>query len=95
LHESNPVSGLATGADNYVQTYQKANARYDALKATAEQKAREAADAAARGVSRAAWMMLVILVFGAPLYRIHGELRPCEPAAMPWVSPEWFSRIRG
>lgn len=59
-------------ADNYVQTYQQAVARYEALKATAEQKAREAADTAARGVSRAAWMTLVILVLGAILSFVAG-----------------------
>lgn len=59
-------------ADNYVQTYQQAVARYDALKATAEHKAREAADVAARGVSRAAWMTLVILVLGAILSFVAG-----------------------
>ncbi|MET4675166.1 MULTISPECIES: hypothetical protein [unclassified Luteibacter] len=52
-------------ADNYISTYRQAVARYDALKATAEQKAREAADVAARGVSRAAWMTLAMLVLGA------------------------------
>ena len=52
-------------ADNYAQTYQKAVAQYDALKRTAEQKAREAGDTAARGVSRAAWTTLVLLLLGA------------------------------
>lgn len=59
-------------ADNYVQTYQNAVARFESLKAKAEQKAREAADTAARGVSRAAWMTLVILVLGAVLSFIAG-----------------------
>lgn len=52
-------------ADNYVQTYQTAMARYEEFKRTAEQKAREAGDAAARGVSHAAWMTLLMLVIGA------------------------------
>ncbi|MEA9554550.1 hypothetical protein VC273_00995 [Xanthomonas nasturtii] len=52
-------------ADNYAQTYQQAMAQYAALKRTAEQKAREAGDVAARGVSRAAWTTLVLLILGA------------------------------
>jgi hypothetical protein len=59
-------------ADNYVQTYQQAVPRYQDLKVKAEQKAREAADAAARGVSRAAWIALVILVLGAILSFVAG-----------------------
>lgn len=52
-------------ADNYAQSYQKAVAQYEALKRTAEQKAREAGDVAARGISRAAWSTLVLLILGA------------------------------
>jgi ribosomal silencing factor RsfS len=52
-------------ADNYAQSYQKAVAQYESLKRTAEQKARQAGDVAARGVSRAAWTTLVLLILGA------------------------------
>ncbi|MFO3706913.1 hypothetical protein ACI6Q5_18520 [Xanthomonas codiaei] len=54
-------------ADNYAQTYQQAMAQYAALKRTAEQKARQAGDVAARGISRAAWTTLVLLILGAGL----------------------------
>jgi len=52
-------------ADNYVQTYQRAVSQVDALKRAAERKSREAADAAARGVSQAAWASLIMLILGA------------------------------
>jgi hypothetical protein len=70
-------------ADNYVQTYQQAVARYDALKVKAEQKAREAADVAARGVSRAAWMTLLVLVLGAVLSFVAGRFgRRSDPVVV-------------
>lgn len=51
-------------ASNYEQTYNQAVAKYDELKAQAEQKAREAADVAARSVSKAAWAGVVMLLLG-------------------------------
>lgn len=51
-------------AANYEKTYNEAVAKYQELKAQAEQKAREAADAAAKGVSRAAWSGVVMLLLG-------------------------------
>jgi len=50
--------------DNYAQTYQQAMAKFQQLKQEAEQKTREAADATARGVSKAAWGALVLLIVG-------------------------------
>lgn len=61
-------------ADNYVRTYQKAVAQVDALKRAAEQKAREAADVAARGVSQAAWLSLALLALGAIVAFVAGLL---------------------
>jgi ElaB/YqjD/DUF883 family membrane-anchored ribosome-binding protein len=52
-------------ADNYVQAYNQAMARYEDLKRVADQKLREAGDAAARGVSRAAWLTLALMLIGA------------------------------
>lgn len=51
-------------AANYEQTYNQAMARYNELKAQAEQKAREAGDAAAKGVSQAAWAGVGVLLLG-------------------------------
>jgi ElaB/YqjD/DUF883 family membrane-anchored ribosome-binding protein len=51
-------------AANYEKTYNQAVAKYDELKKQAEQKAREAADVAARGLSQAAWAGLGVLVVG-------------------------------
>ncbi|WP_295537794.1 hypothetical protein [uncultured Pseudacidovorax sp.] len=51
-------------AANYEQTYNQAVARYEQLKVQAEQKAREAGDAAAKGMSRAAWAGVVVLLLG-------------------------------
>lgn len=53
--------------DNYAQAYQQAVQKVEKLKAQAEQKAREAADVAAKQVSRAAWSSLLILLLGAAL----------------------------
>lgn len=52
-------------ADNYEQTFNQAVAKYNAFKQQAEQKAREAGDAAARGVSHAAWAGVIVLLLGA------------------------------
>ena len=51
-------------AANYEQTYNQAIAKYNELKAQAEQKAREAGDAAAKGVSKAAWAGVLIMLLG-------------------------------
>ncbi|CAI0890160.1 Uncharacterised protein [Serratia proteamaculans] len=53
--------------DNYAQAYQQAVKKVEELKAQAEQKAREAADVAAKQVSRAAWGSLLLLLLGAGL----------------------------
>lgn len=53
--------------DNYAQVYQQAVQKVEELKAQAEQKAREAADVAAKQVSRAAWGSLLMLLLGAAL----------------------------
>lgn len=53
--------------DNYAQAYQQAVQKVEKLKAQAEQKAREAADVAAKQVSRAAWGSLLMLLLGAAL----------------------------
>ncbi len=52
-------------ADNYEQSFNQAVQKYNALKLQAEQKAREAGDAAARGVSHAAWAGVIVLLLGA------------------------------
>ena len=51
-------------AANYEQTYNQAIAKYNELKAQAEQKAREAGDAAAKGVSKAAWAGVLVMLLG-------------------------------
>ncbi|MDC6133237.1 hypothetical protein PPH41_36590, partial [Burkholderia gladioli] len=51
-------------ADNYVQAYDQAVAKYQALKQQAEQRAREAGEVAARKVSQAAWAGAALLLLG-------------------------------
>lgn len=51
-------------ATNYEQTYNQAVAKYEQLKVQAEQKAREAGEAAAKGVSKAAWAGVVVMLLG-------------------------------
>ena len=51
-------------AANYEQSYNQAVAKYEQLKVQAEQKAREAGDAAAKGVSKAAWAGVVVMLLG-------------------------------
>ena len=47
---------------NWEATYQQGKVKYDEVRTQAEQKAREAGDAAARGVSHAAgWTFLALL----------------------------------
>lgn len=60
--------------DNYAQSYDAALAKYRELKAQAEQQAREAAASAARGVSKAAWGSVVILLIGAAVAAAAGWL---------------------
>lgn len=51
-------------AANYEQTYNQALAKYEQLKGQAEQKAREAGDAAAKSVSHAAWAGVLVMLLG-------------------------------
>ncbi|MGJ7581800.1 hypothetical protein ACSFA3_16580 [Variovorax sp. RHLX14] len=51
-------------AGNFQQTFDQAMAKYNELKAQAEQKAREAGDVAAKGVSHAAWAGVGIMLLG-------------------------------
>ncbi|MFK3646938.1 YrzE family protein [Lysobacter enzymogenes] len=61
-------------ADRYAQTYDQAMAKYQQLKAQAEQKAREAAQTASAGVSKAAWSSLIVLILGGLLALFAGRL---------------------
>jgi len=69
--------------DSYAQSYDAALAKYQQLKAQAEQQARETAASAARGVSKAAWGSLAILLTGALVSAFGGwfglRLRPRVP----------------
>jgi hypothetical protein len=65
--------------DNYAQTYQQAMQKFEQLKQQADQKAREAGDAAARGVSKAAWATLLLLILGGVLSFVTGTLAWREP----------------
>lgn len=59
-------------AANYEQTYNQAVAKYETLKVQAEQKAREAGDAAAKGVSQAAWTGIVVMLLGLLVSAVAG-----------------------
>jgi hypothetical protein len=61
-------------ANNYAQTYDQALAKYQELKQQAEQKAREAADTAAKGISKAAWAGVILLILGALVSGFFGHL---------------------
>lgn len=61
-------------AASYQQTYEQALAKYDQLKAQAEQKAREAGDAAAKGVSQAAWAGVAVMLLGLAISGAAGFL---------------------
>ena len=51
-------------AANYEQTYNQAVAKWQQVKVQAEQKAREAGDAAAKAVSKAAWAGVFVMILG-------------------------------
>jgi len=53
--------------DNYARAYQEAAAKVSQLKAQAEQQAREAANVAAKQVSKAAWSTFFMLLLGAAI----------------------------
>jgi ElaB/YqjD/DUF883 family membrane-anchored ribosome-binding protein len=59
---------------HYEQLYNDAMAKYGQAKLAAIQKAREAADATARAVSQAAWLLLVMLVIGVVIAAIAGSV---------------------
>lgn len=79
-------------AERYARSYADAMAQYEQLKAQAAQKAREAAQTAAAGVSKAAWSSLIVLLLGGlvafaagrlgfrrqPYYTVHSEAVPVE-----------------
>lgn len=52
-------------ANNYEQTYKQAAAKFQEMKVQAEQKAREAAQATAKAVSKAAWAGVFLMLLGA------------------------------
>ena len=58
---------------NYQKTYDQAVAKYEELKVQAEQKAREVADATAKGVSRAAWAAVVVMLLGIAVSAVAGS----------------------
>ena len=66
--------------DNYAQAYAAALVKYQQLKTQLEQQARETAASAAKGVSKAAWSSLAILLLGALVAAFGGwfglRLRP-------------------
>ena len=51
-------------AGNFQQTFDQAMVKYNELKAQAEQKAREAGEVAAKGVSHAAWAGVGVMLLG-------------------------------
>lgn len=68
--------------DQVQQSYREAYAKYQQLKADAEQKAREAADVAAKRVSQASWILLLTLVISGLVAAGAGTLgRRTQPAA--------------
>lgn len=68
--------------DQAQASYRQAYAKYQELKAQAEQKAREAADVAAKNISRAAWILLITLVVSALVAAGAGAMgRRTQPAA--------------
>lgn len=68
--------------DQVQQSYREAYAKYQQLKADAEQKAREAADVAAKRVSQASWILLITLVISGLVAAGAGMLgRRLQPPA--------------
>ena len=68
--------------DQVQQSYREAYAKYQQLKADAEQKAREAADVAAKRVAQASWILLITLVISGLVAAGAGTLgRRTQPAA--------------
>jgi len=61
-------------ADRYEQIYNQAMINYQNLKQQAEQKARDAADKAARNLARASWWTFAALVVGALVAAAAGNL---------------------
>ncbi|WP_250478575.1 MULTISPECIES: hypothetical protein [unclassified Caballeronia] len=61
-------------ADNYEQTYNQAIAKIQSLKQAAEQKAREAGNAASAGVSHVAWAAALVLALGGGISALAGLL---------------------
>ena len=61
-------------AANYEQTYNQAVAKWQQLKVEAEQKAREAGDAAAKAVSKAAWAGVFVMLLGFVVSAVAGVL---------------------
>lgn len=59
-------------ANNYEQTFNQAVARYNELKQQTEQKVREASEATAKGVSRAAWAGVAVLLLGLAVSSVGG-----------------------
>lgn len=77
-------------AGNFQQTFDQAMAKYNELKAQAEQKAREAGEVAAKGVSQAAWAGVGIMLLGLLVSAAAGfsdAARLCAPRH-PQSSPD-------
>ena len=59
-------------AANFQQTFDQAMVKYNELKVQAEQKAREAGDVAAKGVSQAAWAGVGVMLLGLAISALAG-----------------------
>lgn len=60
--------------DQAQQAYQQAYAKYQQIKADAEQKAREAADVAAKRISQASWLLVLTLILSGVVSAVAGML---------------------
>lgn len=68
--------------DQAQQAYQQAYAKYQQLKADAEQKAREAADVAAKRISQGSWLLLISLIISGIVAALAGRMgRRAQPDA--------------
>ncbi|WP_213879034.1 TIGR04086 family membrane protein [Pseudomonas sp. dw_358] len=68
--------------DQAQQAYQQAYAKYQQLKADAEQKARQAADVAAKRVSQASWLLVITLIISGIVAAVAGMMgRRTQPPA--------------